>query len=1249
MVNETKLLLGGLDKDNSPESINQYDYIDAHNIRSVGVEGSDANYTTNLEGTKIVSALLPIGQNKGVGGARFETVGKAYRVIYNSNNRHQILEFDFSRKQEIVVFENITDTGLVNIFPVTPDSFFCDLKLVDGRFLILNDAENQIYCIDVNLFKSTRNVVKTVEDLLLIKKPSLVPPKFSYLSDNGRTSNDLRGSLFQFRTQYVYKDFRQSVWSTISKRVVPENEPADGYGQNVQSYNCLKVVVKIDSTPALDVLNIGLRIGNGNWLLVKEKKVSDILALTETSVIIPSVKEAYNPATKEYSFLFYNDGMYPIIDQIEVESNYDHIPDKAEAVEVINGNMLAVGGITEGYDRPQIDDVEFTVASYNPNITNTVENNTNLFVQSIGNKEYLSSDLAWRTLATISLTGTPKVGDIITIRLAYKGKSLIVQTYEMTLTLTEELGGLPAVYEFMARNLPRSNANNERVNFYTTDWLNTADRDKQLEVRSVNIVQKSIGNITTKSVNALKSSSSYQLALAYQDEFGKYFPLVTDDRFIVKTQSLAEAQGLLSQVTWTIQEQAPVGAVSYQWLLTENQTHQKWIYLTGTYDANTSDSTVLSFNMKSLSRFFKNEKESQVTYSFTKGDKVTLYLMTDGATSTPIKYFRFPFIDLDIVDFKVEADPQDASKVSYFLKVRNTDLLNLTEITGKEILMELYTPRKRAIDTESLLFYEIGEQYPIINNKHTVLTGVIKEADNYVRGRLYESTINDNTPLGYVVEDPNFSDNYVSNFYSFGRARTYNDEVGKVFHKASIRYSDEYKIGSRFNGINRFYSERIYGEQGGQTTSKDGTISKLVMRDSGLVCIQSFKVGVIPVYKSILFDNSDRQLIADTGRIFDSVQYRNGNYGCGSAKESIAVSRNLNIYFIDDNNCVPVRDSIAGLDVLDGNMTHYFIDHINNSKNTSSKLIGYYDDLYNEYNVTTQDRRGILTELKFSDSVYVDNFPIDYTQVTGLECDHGVVNLNTVTGQLDYSPNLDYIGDDEIRFTYMGKQIKEAVLVEDADNDPDQFFFEPAVNQLPNSVVISNPIVVTGINQAVMIAINNGEYSINGGGWFTEILLVNEGDTVRVRRGASPTAGATEVVTLTIGSVSADFNITTTTSSATEYIVVTHAITQPTPQTGQYNQYGVKVTLSHTLVNTFESAFHLVYPRFGSETISITATASISGGQTELELPYFVQDADPTEDGVYGEVETSSITNGQVVMCDDGQQRIVQLETIFEI
>src|SRR5690606_27773857 len=111
------------------------------------------------------------------------------------------------------------------------------------------------------------------------------------------------------------------------------------------------------------------------------------------------------------------------------------------------------------------------------------------------------------------------------------------------------------------------------------------------------------------------------------------------------------------------------------------------------------------------------------------------------------------------------------------------------------------------------------------------------------------------------------------------------------------------------------------------------------------VCIQETKVGVIPVYRTIIQDNANTEIIADSTRIFGSVQYRVGNYGCGTAKESIAVSRDGVIYFFDNKNCLPIRDSLSGLDVIDLNMTSYFIDYMKQALIKGAKFIGYFDNL----------------------------------------------------------------------------------------------------------------------------------------------------------------------------------------------------------------------------------------------------------------------------------------------------------------
>src|SRR5690606_18445517 len=361
---EVKVLLGSMDRENSPETMNLYDYIEAHNIRTVGNDESDSNYVTNLEGTKLITVNMPLGQNRCIGTKGFESVSKAYFVRFNSMGYHQIVEFDFDTNAETIIYENLTDSNNVDLLNLSVNAYFTDIRLLHERFLILNNGENPILFLDIEYFKSTMGAVRTLEDILLTRKAPLTPIKLEYGSDSTKTTNALRGELFQFRYRYKYKDYSTSSWSTISKRQVPINEPADGYGQDVGANNVLIGYLDAGSDK-VDSVEIAVRSGLGNWLLVKEVKRDYLESLTSSPIDIGSVNENFVGGV--YGFTFYNDGLYPVLDQIEVENAYNAIPHKAETVEIINGNILSVGGITEGYDRPTIEDVLIEASQYEPN------------------------------------------------------------------------------------------------------------------------------------------------------------------------------------------------------------------------------------------------------------------------------------------------------------------------------------------------------------------------------------------------------------------------------------------------------------------------------------------------------------------------------------------------------------------------------------------------------------------------------------------------------------------------------------------------------------------------------------------------------------------------------------------------------------------------------------------------------------------------------------------------------------------
>jgi len=94
-------------------------------------------------------------------------------------------------------------------------------------------------------------------------------------------------------------------------------------------------------------------------------------------------------------------------------------------------------------------------------------------------------------------------------------------------------------------------------------------------------------------------------------------------------------------------------------------------------------------------------------------------------------------------------------------------------------------------------------------------------------------------------------------------------------------------------------------------------------------------------------------------------------------------------------------------------------------------------------------------------------------------------------------------------------------------SEPEQFTFVDQTDVQLNMVVTSNGIIVSGLDATAIIYISGGTYSINSGTYTSAVGTVNNEDTVTVRLTSSGSYSTTKSATLTIGSVSDTFSVTT--------------------------------------------------------------------------------------------------------------------------
>lgn len=106
---------------------------------------------------------------------------------------------------------------------------------------------------------------------------------------------------------------------------------------------------------------------------------------------------------------------------------------------------------------------------------------------------------------------------------------------------------------------------------------------------------------------------------------------------------------------------------------------------------------------------------------------------------------------------------------------------------------------------------------------------------------------------------------------------------------------------------------------------------------------------------------------------------------------------------------------------------------------------------------------------------------------------------------------------------------------------PNNFYINPKYGVPRNSVQASDNITVTGIGVAVAISIIGGEYSIDGGAFTANQGTIANGQSVVVRLTSSANYETRLFATLTVGGVSANFDVTTMalTINAAQYFPLT--------------------------------------------------------------------------------------------------------------
>ena len=100
-------------------------------------------------------------------------------------------------------------------------------------------------------------------------------------------------------------------------------------------------------------------------------------------------------------------------------------------------------------------------------------------------------------------------------------------------------------------------------------------------------------------------------------------------------------------------------------------------------------------------------------------------------------------------------------------------------------------------------------------------------------------------------------------------------------------------------------------------------------------------------------------------------------------------------------------------------------------------------------------------------------------------------------------------------------------LPPEPDTIPEQFNFVDVTSQSTDSEIVSEPIIVTGIDSPSPISIEGGEYSINGAAFTADSGIVKNNDEVVVKLLSANAHMASSTATLNIGNITDQFSVET--------------------------------------------------------------------------------------------------------------------------
>lgn len=677
---QVKRFSGVLNTDDKNSDVLPGQHISARNIRFTG--GQNGLTAENIIGnTYIINSGLPSGTNECIGSFFDQVKQRILWFNYNSNGDNGLYSYSIQTGLVSTIFLCGTNSA-TDIFNFSLDYPVHSASIVyrtegDGDLLYWTDSDNRPRYLNLDTVSAlspfTEGMINAAKDA------PAAPPIISYGSDGSYTANNLRKKLFRFIYRWVYKNGEKSTWSPISKI----SFSATNYDPNVQN--------DVTTNNRLDVTVYG---GGNDYSSIEVAGQYNILNSWGDFFLIDKLgRDEYsiNPGDP-YTYYFFNDGAYNTVPSEQTDLYFSWLPDKANTLELLNGNVIIYGGITDGYDQLQRNEVDVTVtcglsAPNIPSITYTMDG-LHTFTLIIGPVvtagvtytvffNYSSGsggDASPKNVSYVTLGGDTPEGVALALKALIEGNNIQVDNLGSGVLRVQTSTGTGTITGIAVS----VSASGVEVAAETWKW-----------------------------------SCPGRLGLVYFDDRGKTNGVVsfvsdsaidtTDFSFTTPAFDVDSGVAQVPVVSASINHQPPSWASTYQWVRASLLPQNFLYWVSNDYQTDTDYLYICIQNLI----YTKTKNTGFIpSYDFSPGDRVRVMAAYTGGNFVPYNLQ----LDFEVIGTVTRTMTSPASD-GLFLKVAKPSTLPSSPYQAA-MLIEMYTP-KQSVANESQLFYEWGQKFNI--------------------------------------------------------------------------------------------------------------------------------------------------------------------------------------------------------------------------------------------------------------------------------------------------------------------------------------------------------------------------------------------------------------------------------------------------------------------------------------------------------------------------------------------------------